>query len=503
MIIKNKPITRIATLFLALSVLFTTINLTPFIVYATQDVSGENSGGGNANMNNYAGDSSNAYRTWDNHMGGYRFYIINSNLERVSQVYDFLISEPFNVADWQSGTRFDILSSPSGVKMLSFNDLAEFTGSDVSIIPRPVSNGAGQGEEFYKWFLFGDPYTEDVNIGGGIISSGFTGSHYVGTHPNQDIPNQPTQEELNKTGLYRDGNPLSVTHSSAVSKGYSLGFDNNITLISSLPNRAKAIANSLNNNTNYNYYTEQIKYAYNTLNMCKFDAELYALNKVYSQVRSSVSVLGTGTGGNAGVGALVSISSTDAMNIAKYVAYRVYAKYKTGTPVVSISSQQYQPTDKLLATNTINLLTQQIPLSNNTGVSPAKRLLDDKRGIKVAGYDTAFLALQDHHFLVVEPITWLCVPTGNTYPQARTYGSYYNIANKWASQGGPDEKSFYTSYMTKLGNNCLTVNETMVTESGKTLLPATVKARTISQSVAEMEVSGLSMHIYQNITLNI
>lgn len=52
--------------------------------------------------------------------------------------------------------------------------------------------------------------------------------------------------------------------------------------------------------------------------------------------------------------------------------------------------------------------------------------------------------------------------------------------------------------MTKLGNNCLTVNETMTTESGKTLLPATVKVRTISQSVAEMEVSGLSMHIYSS-----
>ena len=487
MFIKNKPITRIASLFLTLAMLFTSINLTPLITHATDGVQGENSGGGKGDMGNYAGD----YRGWNKTMGGYRFYIINSNLERVSPVYDFYFDDPtrHNIGEVIKSTRFDTSSSPNEHKLESMAFLANLAGTDLSIIPYPVTASAGQGEQFRNWFLYGtpfsnpgDPFSPDFPSGGGggtIISGG-------GHTPNQNLPANTTPNPVtNYTGIdgiySSNGTPLSQEHLLHVSLGNYLVYENSTTSTANLSNSSKNVANKLNCNNMQDYFKSELDHARNTLKMTVRDAEYYATYRVYRRVLDIKD-------GNESYPAVQGQLKNINASVARYIAYQMYVKYKNQT-----ASLNYQPTDNLLVTNT--LLTQQIPLAGEID-QPAVKFLQEIGGIQVPGYPTAMEAIKDNHFLVVEPITWICVPTGSNYPQARTYGSYYNIANRWVDKGGPDERSFYTTYMTKLGNNCLTVNNTITTESGKTLLPAEIKQRSVSQSVMEMEVTGLSMHIY-------
>lgn len=486
LLIQSLAILLIASMFITSS---------PIVTYSEDSVQGENSGGGEGDMKDYAGD----FRGWNKTMGGYRLYIINSNLERVSPVYDFVFSNPNNqiIGETLTQTRFDTSSSPDDWNWYGMDVLADLAGTDLSIIPYPVTASTGHGEEFKNWFLYGTPYSNQGGTGntGGLIGSGWTPNQPSGTAPEQGLTENTQGSNNPKTidNFYTSTkSTLSTSHRCIVEQGNNIIYKNPVTNMGNIENASKGVAYKLNCNSMLAFYSNEVGYAMNTLKLTQKDAEFYAVHSVYSRIMNIKN----------GKETVAYITSTQRAyintNVAKFVAYQMFNKYKNQTAELPQNLLDVDTLD-YLASNT--LLTQQIPLASDTGVSPAKRLLDDKRGIKVAGYDTAFLALQDNHFLVVEPITWLCVPTGSNkedYPQARTYGSYYNIANKWASQGGPDEKSFYTSYMTKLGNNCLTVNETMVTESGKTLLPATVKARTISQSVAEMEVSGLSMHIYSS-----
>ncbi len=482
LLIQSLAILLIASMFITSS---------PIVTYSEDNVQGENSGGGEGDMKDYAGD----YRGWNKTMGGYRLYIINSNLERVSPVYDFTFDDPtrHNIGEILISTRFDTASSPNSYKLDYMSYLAKLAGTDLSIIPYPVTASAGHGEEFKNWFLYGTPYSNQGGTGttGGLIGSGWTPNQPSGNAPEQGLTENTQGSNNPKTidNFYTSTKgPLSSNHINIVIIGNSIIYQNPVTNIGNIENASKSVANKLNRNSMLTFYSNEVGYAMNTLKLTQKDAEFYAVHSVYNRIMNIKN----------GKETVEYITSTQRAyintNVAKFVAYQTFNKYKNQTAelpqnLLDIDTMDY------LASNT--LLTEQIPLAGES-TQPAVRLLTDKQGIKVTGYESAMEAIRDNHFLVVEPITWLCVPTGNTYPQARTYGSYYNIANKWASQGGPDEKSFYTSYMTKLGNNCLTVNETMVTESGKTLLPATVKARTISQSVAEMEVSGLSMHIYSS-----
>lgn len=487
LLIQSLAILLIASMFITSS---------PIVTYSEDNVQGENSGGGEGDMKDYAGD----FRGWNKTMGGYRLYIINSNLERVSPVYDFVFSNPNNqtIGEVIKSTRFDTDSSPdaSTHTIYGMDVLANLAGTDISIIPYPVTASAGHGEEFKNWFLYGTPYSNQGGTGttGGLIGSGWTPNQPSGNAPEQGLTENTQGSNNPKTidNFYTSTkSPLSSNHRNIVTIGNSIIYQNPVTNMGNIENASKNVANKLNCNSMLTFYSNEVGYAMNTLKLTQKDAEFYAVHSVYSRIMNIKN----------GKETVAYITSTQRAcintNVAKFVAYQMFNKYKSQTAELPQNLLDINTLD-YLASNT--LLTEQIPLAGES-TQPAVRLLTDKQGIKVTGYESAMEAIKDNHFLVVEPITWLCVPTGSRkedYPQARTYGSYYNIANKWASQGGPDEKSFYTSYMTKLGNNCLTVNETMVTESGKTLLPATVKARTISQSVAEMEVSGLSMHIYSS-----
>ena len=99
MFIKNKPITRIASLLLTLAVLFTSINLTPLITHAADGVNGELAVTNKQNISGSGG--------WADIRQGYRFYIIDRTCTRQSDIYDFVYEAPTQVGVFYTNTRWE------------------------------------------------------------------------------------------------------------------------------------------------------------------------------------------------------------------------------------------------------------------------------------------------------------------------------------------------------------------------------------------------------------
>lgn len=457
---------RILTVMLAVAISITTLS-NPLSVYASS-VGGDNGGGGNGNMG-----ASSDYKAWSSSHQGYRFYIINSNLERVTPVYDFLFSTPSNIGSQYYSTRFDTSSSPNRSIVKPISELASITDSSVSDIPYPVKNNAGHGEEFKEWFLRNIPASSGG--GGTVISSGRgsgSGSGNQGGNSGNSGNNGNTGNNNVNYIVTGDITTYPSNVVSCIRQGEILA-NVDITEVRALmtSDEGTEAAGKLYGASNvfkqyYNHAVNQLGY------MTDDQCIKYALSKLYS-------FTGTYTG----------INYNQRLYICKAV---------------------YQCRDSLLSEirnlsclfNVNDLLNQNIPLSGTESVEgcPALLFLNERGAISVAGYDTALQALLDDHYLVVENISWLYVPSnGTNYPTSRTYGSYYNLVEEWVRLGGRDTGGFYASYMTELGNNCLTVNSDITTEIGATLSGASIGRRNISQSLVEMQSNiGLAMHVYSS-----
>ena len=94
---KHTLLAKALSIVLALTMCLTP--LAPITVHA-DGVEADVGGGGNGNMH-----GSTNYKAWSNNHQGYRFYIINSNLERVTPVYDFYLTSPTGVAEILKTTR--------------------------------------------------------------------------------------------------------------------------------------------------------------------------------------------------------------------------------------------------------------------------------------------------------------------------------------------------------------------------------------------------------------
>ena len=161
---KRKKSIRSRILALTLAILTAFTALPSQTAYA-DSVGGNVSGGGTGGM----GASSDA-KAWSSNDQGYRFYLVDENFNRVTDVYDFVFSTP-NAGEYLSATRFDSSSSPSGRHLMTISELARLTQQKVTSIPKPVQNNKGQGVEFKEWFL------KNSTGSGGIINSGSSGSN--------------------------------------------------------------------------------------------------------------------------------------------------------------------------------------------------------------------------------------------------------------------------------------------------------------------------------------
>lgn len=420
--------------------------------------SGENGGGGTGN----AGYSTDA-KAWSHTRQGYRFYIIDKNFTRVSGVYDFCFTDPTsaesNVAEALSNTRFDGVGSPATWEILMIYDLAAVTGSSINDIPVPVQNNAGQGEKFRAWLLRG------LQGAGGVVIPG------TAIKPNSTSVTQASKKDTNTSST---SNGVTQTGSKS-------------TLVKTYIQTGKLAANMAEAGSPARSMTiSERKTAVNSLDTA---IELYDIYKTKSP---------TGLDGeelhNYALGRVYNALSKARYNLNQSLFIIGFIDRTCSGGFITVS----------LPIKHSDILGQNIPLSSggestSTSDAPIVSLLEDPGAIKVSGFSCAAEALMTgDYYLVVEPITWLNVGTApGQYNSYRTYGSYYNIASRWA---GNDNGGFYASYMTSLGNNCMIVTQNHETSAGKVMNPAAVTKRGVGSSVAEMNSKnpylGLSMHLY-------
>ena len=153
---------RILALTLAILTAFTAL---PSQTVQADNVGGNVSGGGTGGM----GATTDA-KAWSSNDQGYRFYLVDENFNRVTDIYDFT----FTYTDAKEAifeTRFDSSSSPAGHHLMSIQELARLTQQSVTLIPKPVLNNKGQGVAFKEWFL------KNIKGSGGILNSGSSGSN--------------------------------------------------------------------------------------------------------------------------------------------------------------------------------------------------------------------------------------------------------------------------------------------------------------------------------------
>lgn len=157
-------LTRALTFTLAISMC-----LYPLTASAVGNVGG-NTGGGMGGM----GTTTDA-KAWSPNYQGYRIYVLNSNLERISPTYDFVYSNPVGVGEVLSFTRFDTSSSPDEHYIEPISTLQQWCNAAKGA-PTPTKkvNGVrvGNGEEFKEWFFAGkegfeDPLFTNNNKNGG------------------------------------------------------------------------------------------------------------------------------------------------------------------------------------------------------------------------------------------------------------------------------------------------------------------------------------------------
>ena len=467
---------------LAFTLVLTMLIPTPLIQAEASGVTGIVGGGGNGTAK-----GTDNYKAYNRAWSGYRFYLIDKNLSRVTPVYDYYFTTPSEVSSLQTSTRFDTASSPSEstwkhAHMNVLVDMLNANGCPTNIgdIVYPVFNNTGHGKEFRAWFLKNLPGS--VGGGGGSNIGGInlaTGTTNGGQNTNIQL--------LDKSGTGSTGSNIPY-YDSYISNGSSIMSHHPSPAVRYAGNNGIVTALHVNEFINdttacksmINNYDDQIELQYN-----------YAYN--YFMTMSQGMPYKNDT--FAKYYALGWVADT--YNLGVYENYIICACLGIAK-APSLSSGTVQISDLPNS----DILTQSIPLSayESSEGCPALVLLSNPAFIDTSntGYSDALLALASKdYYLIVEPITWLYVGTApGQYPAkgGRTYGSFYNLANLWK---GNDDGGFYKSHMGELLASCLILEEQFTTTANQTLQASYIGARPVSKSVNEMNSGvGTSMHLY-------
>lgn len=456
----KQHIKRITSMLLVILMLTSSV---PITSYATETggIGGINGGNTSGSVNN-----SNDSRAWSNNEQGYRFYIINENFERISEVYDFYFAKPTNISNIISTTRFDTGVSPSSMPSPQpISALASLSGSSVSEIPKAYANGTGNGIKFRQWFLKNIGYhAGSGGIGGGLASTtgggtlgGFTGS----LQPNaQEQAMITSGEAYINTGQYISFEGFTDTEQAQIKSvmKYWVTADPSGDF-----SRLHTVMEYNRENFSTKVVTDQAVFLYTMGNICS----------TYKQTRGYSAAM---------------------------VSYIAYWLYMDNFNLLAKSN------------NNQDILKQNIPLAaaitpeysdehSSIPGCPAITLLENTSAFQVPGYQTAAEALMDGCYLVVEPVTWLCMPVGTSYPSSRTYGSMGNLLTQWQ---GTDSYGFYGSSSGKASlmnyhfTSCMTVDSTYTAVNGRQILQApAAQVRTASATKALFSQGyGVAMHVY-------
>lgn len=507
MFIKNKPITRIATLFLTLAVLFTSINLTSLITHATDGVNGELAVTNKQNISGSGG--------WADIRQGYRFYIIDRTCTRQSDIYDFVYEAPTQVGVFYTNTRWEPVSTDtSHWHMYPISDLVNLcqgsiNASDIlNIQPMFITSKDARyvnGDEFQYWFIGTTSGDTPLNLPSGGTTGGNTGGGSSFITGDQNIAERtPEEQQRIKEEQKQDALSKATTMDIVLNS-----FDNKIS-----------------NCTSY-YHNHYYEY----------------FNKNNRRINNSISVLKGIFASYATNGKKLGLSDAEAKAYASYFVYQTLAggypdNIKNWITCAIAYSACFDGNGKTYYTNDLNsstgihtlakinlpqskinsilpdpLLTQNIPLAGNS-FYPADKMLSKDDGIIVYNFNkdvdndgsvTALDALRYEidgiyqYYLVVEPIAWINVfIDGDHHEALRSYGSYYNLLNKYNELGNDSASGMHASYIKELGKNSLVVKRDY-TDMVYPVTQGTNSARmSVSQIMAEIRGrnAGYGMQLY-------
>lgn len=424
---------------------------------------------------------------------GYRFYMIDNNFNRVTDVYDFVFSTP-NTRTVLTNSRFESMSDNTSHwhidTIASLANMAQGTqnaSAITSIYPltcneyeKPATFYV-HGSEFRQWFIGnggGSIGTDHTQVSGGS-SKPSTGSSKPSTGGNKPSTGGGIKDYGN---TYEDFSSLPYN-----------GIRENIAKSSSylLPDpytwqpRAKLMttpAFDIKYGSQINTYTtmylnniKTIKSKYNTNNVMTAD-----------QVKR--------------LAAMQILNLTAKNDIDKFLVNYVYRYISTSSVLSNAASQ--------------SLLTESIPLAGGV-IYPAEAILGRQlfvptgfnKDITGDGTVTGIDALKYqenqvyNYYLVVEPLLCIGVTNASGGLIKRVYGSYYNVTQYWAAYANNDTAFILNrTLMKESWKQSLVVEKTY--NSLSKIKPITsssvaLSSLTISQNLRLMEDGiGIGMHIY-------
>ena len=494
--------TRILALTLALLTAFTALPSTTAYAEGSGTVSGDgNSQGTGGSIGGTVGYGSGGFAKVNQ---GYRFYMIDNNFNRVTDVYDFTFSQP-NASVFLTNSRFENMSNnKSNWHRESIDTLAQMAQGTqnatgiTSIYPLTFNESTHEfevhGSQFRQWFIGnggGSIGTSHEEVNGGASSGGNAGSSNNGSTSggsNSNKGNTATNPN------YPNYNSIPEEFRGNVQKFIGLVMDvtpavQNLIANAKTPSQqAKVKALYDERSTAYGIFLRYWNNAYSK----------YAPTATGDQVAK------------AAAGYIISYYSDrpDFTNAeARILGNYCYARYN-GKPFTFPYNTKYSKFSNQ------SLLDQSIPLAGGQ-TYPAEAILSNREFVPtgfnkditgdgtVTGIDA--LKYQENniyqYYLVVEPLLCIGVTNSSNVVIKKVYGSYYNITQYWARYANNDNAyTINQALMKRFGKQSLVVNKTYpglskikpITSSSVAL-----SSLTISQNLKLMEDGiGIGMHIY-------
>lgn len=459
---------RAFTLNLAIIILTTSLGLNNLI--PTTEVHAGTTGGNTGGTSSSLGSTS-KYMGWSATRSGYRFYIINNKMERISNVLDIVHEKPTQVKTWVKSTRYDTENSPKEwtyyvktdqvIKNLWGDELIKGLCYPISLSDDTNGISVGQGDKFQSWFLLNIKTTTSK---GGVQRPVIKTNKTYNKNQNSSSSSSSTDIELRN-------------YSSYISNGKKVESEAALNVKSNPGTMAYYMANL------ENYYIMWRVAGKTIYNYALMQYEVYwTQNKAFNG--------STQNGKYYALGALYDYLSS--------VPYGYRAN-------LALVIETYANSNSLAKNTTEDILSTNIPLATTSEeVCPCTQLLRHKNLLRVPGFDSAMDAIiSNDYYLIVEPVTWLHVSTApKQYPgvNERTYGTYSNIYDLW--KGTDNAGDFYGTILTRLGACCMLVEEEFKTTDGKVISQVGMGDRNISVLRAmvnqENPYSGVSMHLYHS-----
>ena len=465
---KRGALVRILSIALTISILAASIIVNPIQTKAGS------TNGDNGDLNTSGGHAAAVPGTgWLDIRQGYRFYIIDSDYNRASDVYDFLFEAPSNVSTAYTNTRWE---SPSTDKSHWHSASINYLVSVLQQSVTPVVNVSGikdiypmrllstvYGEQFQQWFIGKE------GQGSSVIGSSTSIRNPGSTSGNKN-------NNKNNTGNKNNG-------------GSSSGSSETTDKLKE-PAWLKKGAG---------YYKSKLS---------KDEAE--QASQLLRTLRKQISLLSAAY-------IMQGMSPNDIrISVANDASDMFYDKY--GRNIAYYLGCWASSNAEVACTNSTNILNQDIPLSSKSDSQrfPADAMMARQDLLKVYNFNedvdnndvvTALDALQYKengvykYFLVVEPLAWINIYRGwGKADSTRTYGTYFNLVEHMYKNVNNDAANgAHASYFRKFGKNSLVVKKSYTkAKDGIDMYAASDNSpMNISQVYSEMKANkGYGMQLY-------